>query len=72
MSIFAERLKHLRKQKKVTQVEMARILQFTERHYQRYEAGEIDLPTSVLIKLSDYFDVSLDYLIGRSDVRERR
>ena len=38
------------------------------RNYQRYERGEIDPPTSKLIQLADFFDVSADYLLGRTDV----
>ena len=40
--------------------------------YYRYEQGERQPTLPVLIALADYFDVSLDYLVGRSDVRERR
>lgn len=67
MTSLSERIKKLRKEKKQTQKQMAGVLGITERHFQRYEAGEIDLPTSVTVKLADYFNVSTDYLIGRSD-----
>ena len=67
MKLFAERLKELRKQKKVYQKELAHLLQITERQFSSYEAGKVDPPTSKLIALADYFDVSLDYLVGRSD-----
>jgi len=50
---------------------MAEFLGITERHFQRYEAGEIDLSTSLTIKLADYFDVSTDYLLGRSENPQR-
>lgn len=46
---------------------MAEFLGVTERHYRLCESGKVDLPTSKLIALADYFDVSLDYLVGRSD-----
>ena len=39
----------------------------TPRNYQDYEAGKVDPPTSKLIALADYFDVSIDYLVGRTD-----
>lgn len=67
MENFSQRLKFLRKQSNVTQVAMAALLSMTVRNYQDYEAGRIDPPTSKLIALADYFDVSLDYLVGRSD-----
>ena len=72
MIIFAERLKLLRKQKELTQVQMAAFLGCTPQHYQRIEYGKINLPTLDLIALADYFDVSLDYLVGRSDDPARR
>jgi transcriptional regulator with XRE-family HTH domain len=51
---------------------MAEFLSCTVQHYQRIEYGKINLPTLDLIALADYFDVSIDYLVGRSDVPERR
>jgi transcriptional regulator with XRE-family HTH domain len=69
---FGERLKTLRKTKKLKQADMAIFLQITTRHYQEIEYGKIDIPTTKLIALADYFDVSLDYLVGRSDEPARR
>ena len=71
MPIFSKRLKELRKNRNLTQKQMAELLDITERHFQRYEAGEIDPPTSTTVKLSDFFNVSTDYLLGRSDNPER-
>jgi len=42
-------------------------LSITYRTYQKYETGEIDPPTSKTLALADYFNVSIDYLVGRSD-----
>lgn len=62
-----KRFKQLRHSKKLTQRQMAQILDITENQCQRYEYGTT-LPTvTVLIAIADYFDVSLDYLVGRSD-----
>lgn len=72
MQVFAERLKQLRTNRKMRQVDMAEILKCTERHYQKIEYGKVNLPTLDLIALADYFDVSLDYLVGRSDDPKRR
>jgi len=66
MSFFSERVKVLRKERKMTQRQMADALGITERSYQRYEA-ESNPNNETLIKLADYFDVSTDYLLGRSD-----
>lgn len=67
MSLFAERLRMLRQNKKVFQKEIATLLNISDRQYRDYEAGKVDPPTSKTIILADYFDVSLDYLVGRSD-----
>ena len=72
MASFAERLKELRKIKGSTQKQMGTFLGLTERTFRQYEAGEVDPPSSKAIKLADYFDVSIDYLLGRSDVPEKR
>ena len=62
MEPFGNRLRELRKEKHKTQVEMAQFLECTDRHYQRMEYGYINVPSLTLIRLADYFDVSLDYL----------
>ncbi len=46
---------------------MAELLELTTRHYQQIEYGKVNIPTLTLIFLADYFDVSLDYLVGRTD-----
>ena len=66
MAFFSERVKELRKAKKMTQRQVADALGITERSYQRYEA-ENNPNTETLIRLADFFDVSTDYLLGRSD-----
>ena len=67
MIILSDRLKKLRKNKKVYQKNVSELLGVTERHYRKYEAGTIDPPTSKTVLLADYFDVSVDYLVGRTD-----
>jgi len=67
MKLFSERLKVLRKSKKAKQSDMATLLDVTVRHYQEIEYGHIDIPVSKLLALADYFAVSIDYLVGRSD-----
>ncbi len=61
------RLKELRLAKSMTLKAMADMLGMVQRNYQRYETGEVDPPLSKAIVLADYFNVSLDYLVGRSD-----
>jgi len=69
MPEFGQRLKLLRGEAHKTQKEMSELLGKTERHYQDMEAGKINVPGLTLIKLADFFQVSLDYLVGRSDLR---
>ena len=64
---FSNRLKQLRKEKKLKQSDMAELLELTTRHYQQIEYGKVNISTLTLIFLADYFDVSLDYLVGRTD-----
>ena len=64
---FGRRLKALRSERALTQKSMALLLGKTERHYQDMEAGKINVPGLPLIKLADYFNVSIDYLVGRRD-----
>ena len=70
MPKFSERLKELRKEKRITQVEMAKLLECAENHYQKIEYGLINVPSLTLEFLADYFEVSMDYLVGRTDKRE--
>ncbi|MDE7010962.1 MAG: helix-turn-helix domain-containing protein [Oscillospiraceae bacterium] len=69
MPKFSARIKELRKEKGVTQVGMAEFLGCQSRHYQKIERGEINIPSLMLERLADYFEVSADYLLGRSDDR---
>jgi transcriptional regulator with XRE-family HTH domain len=72
MAMFSERLKELRKSKNVTQKQISEYLEIAERNYRRYEISETDPSTQISIKIADFFDVSLDYLVGRSDDPKRR
>jgi transcriptional regulator with XRE-family HTH domain len=72
MATFGERLSVLRKERKSTQKQIAVIFGVTERAYQRYEGNQSTPNYATLIALADYFDVSLDYLVGRSDDPARR
>ena len=64
LPIFSQRLKQLRRDRKITQKAMAELLGKTERHYQAIEAGCINVPF-----LAGYFQTSVDYLLGLSDQR---
>lgn len=67
--VFGKRLKELRKAAKQTQDGMGEILNCTKSNYQKMEYGEINIPITSLMTLADYFGVTTDYLLGRSDER---
>ena len=65
--IFAERLVGLRREKGLTQSELAKIINTTQRRVSYLETGRIEPDLTILADLSAYFDVSTDYLIGLKD-----
>lgn len=67
MEILAQRLIKLRSERKLSRREVAICTGITERTYQRYENAERDPSAPVLLALADYYDVSADYLLGRTD-----
>lgn len=67
MVIFHEHLKKIRKDKKKTQKEVASAIELSERNYQSFEYGKVKPSFETLIALADYFDISIDYLVGRTD-----
>lgn len=68
---FSERLRTIRQGKKLNQTSVGKEIGISLKQIQRYEAGESEPTLSVLIALADFFDVSLDYLVGRSDDPKR-
>ena len=64
---FGGRLREIRAGKHSTQKQVADAVGVTVRNYQRYEADEQRPAFEVLIALADFFDISLDYLVGRTD-----
>ncbi len=67
MSIFSERLKTLRISRNVRQQDISDFIGISLRGYQHYETDTREPTLSKLIALADFFDVSLDYLVGRKD-----
>lgn len=61
------RLKSLRKQRKISQLRLALDLNMNQNTISRYENMERQADYETLVVLADYFDVSLDYLLGRTD-----
>lgn len=62
-----DRLKILRKNHNLTQSELAKILSCSQRVYSNYERGDLDIPTDILIKLADYYKVSIDFILDRTN-----
>ena len=66
------RIRDLREDKDLTQTEVAKVLGMSQTGYSKYETGENDVPTAILIKLARFYNVSVDYLLGESNQSERR
>lgn len=65
--MFNEKLRQLRKDKKITQKELSNILGIAQTTYAGYETGRYEPDFKTLIVIADYFMVSIDYLLGRYD-----
>lgn len=61
------RLKYLRKKKKISQLKLALDLNMNQNSISRYETGTREADYATLIKFADYFNVSIDYLLERTD-----
>ena len=61
------RVRALREDRDLTQTQVAKMLGMSQTGYSKYETGENDIPTTVLIKLADYYGTTIDYLLGRTD-----
>lgn len=61
------RIRDLREDKDLAQVQMGEILSCSQRVYSNYERGDIDIPTTILCKLADFHNVSVDYLLERTN-----
>ncbi|MCL2077411.1 MAG: helix-turn-helix domain-containing protein [Oscillospiraceae bacterium] len=68
--MISERIKYLRVKNKLTQKKTAEIAGVQEVSFQRFEYGTLRPSLDTLIILADYFGVSLDYLVGRTDKPE--
>ena len=61
------RLRELRRQRGITQLKLAMDLSMNQNNISRYETGRLQADYKTLIRLADYFDVSIDYLLERTD-----
>lgn len=64
-----QRIRDLREDNDLTQCQVATLLNVSQSTYSRYENGALDIPIQTLIKLANYYDTSIDYLVNITDVR---
>ena len=62
-----QRIRDLREDRDMTQTQVARVLGMSQTGYSKYETGENDIPTAILIKLARFYGTSIDYLLGETD-----
>lgn len=62
------RLRDLRQDKDMSQKQVAKFLEMSQTGYSKYETGENGIPCEVLIKLSEFYNTSIDYILGLTDV----
>lgn len=65
--MFNEKLRQLRKERKITQKELSNILGIAQTTYAGYETGRYEPDFKILVVIADFFKVSTDYLLGRYD-----
>lgn len=66
MKMKYKNIRSIREDNDVTQQQMAELLNVSQNTYSQYETGKIEWTASTLIKIADYFDVSVDYLLDRT------
>ena len=65
-----QHIRDLREDADLTQEAVAQMLHISQATYSRYENGSLDIPSAALIALAEYYGTSVDYLLGRTKVRE--
>lgn len=65
-----QRIRDLREDKDLSQTQMAKILAMSQTGYSKYETGENDVPTSILIKLALFHETSVDYILGLTNEKK--
>ena len=66
------RMEVLRKKNGLSQAKVAEILGTTQQQYQLYESGKREIPLHLMIVLADYYEVSLDFLVGREEPEQKQ
>lgn len=63
-------IQDLRTDADMSQKQLSEILHISQRSYSHYETGSRNIPVEMLIRLANYYDISVDYLVGRTDKKE--
>ena len=66
-----ERIRNLREDLDMTQSQVGEYLHISQRSYAHYEAGTREIPIEILIELANLYQVNLDYLVGRTNIKDR-
>ena len=66
-----QRIRDLREDRDLNQTQVAKMLGMSQTGYSKYETGENDSPTTILIKLARFYNTSIDYLLGETDTPDR-
>jgi len=67
MTIMYRRIRDLREDHDLNQTAVAKMLGMSQTGYSKYETGENDVPTQVLIRLAEFYHTSVDYILGQTD-----
>ena len=70
--MYLKRLKDLREDNELKQDDIARILNITRQQYSLYELGKRTLPIDLLIKLAEFYNTSTDYIIGKTNHKNKK
>ena len=67
-----QKLKELRKDRNLSQIEIAEILGTTQRQYSRWETGSFQIPFNIIIELAKFYNVSIDYIAGLTNDKRKK
>lgn len=68
--MYQNKIRDLREDNDLSQKELAEMLQIHQTTYSDYELGKLNIPVSILHKLANYYNVSIDYLLGRTNTKK--
>ena len=68
--MYLKRLKDLREDKDLLQKDIADLLSIKQQQYSLYETGKRDLPLELVIILSDFYNTSIDYIVGKTNIKQ--